>query len=175
MAKLITIQAGIAALLCLLAYRHYSRKRPGVKLPPGPKPLPIIGNIMDLPQKGAPEFEHWLKHKDAYGLLSSISIMGQTLVIIHDREAARVLLEKLSVKTSSRPHMEFGHNMCGYKSQLPMQPFNDTFRRRRKLLHQHIGTQVAATHYYDTQEEEARRFLLRTLTTPKGLMQHVNT
>ncbi|KAJ3498320.1 hypothetical protein NLG97_g1215 [Lecanicillium saksenae] len=175
MSKLVVLQAGIAAFLCLLAYRQYSRRKVGAKLPPGPKPLPIIGNILDLPPSGAPEFEHWLKHKDVYGPLSSLSIMGQTLVIIHDREAARILLEKMSVKTSSRPHMEFGHELCGYKSQLPMQPYNETFRRRRRMLHQHIGTKVAAMQYYNTQEEESRRLLLRTLTAPKNLMQHVNS
>jgi hypothetical protein len=37
-------------------------------LPPGPKGLPIVGNIRDLPPPGAKEWEHWLKHKDLYGL-----------------------------------------------------------------------------------------------------------
>jgi hypothetical protein len=36
-------------------------------LPPGPRGLPIIGNIQDLPPAGKPEWEHWLKLKDLYG------------------------------------------------------------------------------------------------------------
>lgn len=42
-------------------------KRRGPPLPPGPKPKPLVGNISDLPQKGKPEWLHWLRHKDLYG------------------------------------------------------------------------------------------------------------
>jgi hypothetical protein len=37
-------------------------------LPPGPKGLPFVGNVTDLPLSGVREYEHWLKHKDFYGL-----------------------------------------------------------------------------------------------------------
>lgn len=36
-------------------------------LPPGPKGLPLVGNVNDLPQPGVFEAHHWLKHKDLYG------------------------------------------------------------------------------------------------------------
>lgn len=29
---------------------------------------PILGNIADFPRAGEPEWEHWLKHKDTYGM-----------------------------------------------------------------------------------------------------------
>jgi hypothetical protein len=37
-------------------------------LPPGPRKLPLLGNIGDLPPSGMPEYLHWLKHKDLYGM-----------------------------------------------------------------------------------------------------------
>lgn len=36
-------------------------------LPPGPKGLPIVGNLNDLPKPGEFEAHHWLKHKELYG------------------------------------------------------------------------------------------------------------
>lgn len=35
--------------------------------PPGPKGLPLVGNLSDLPQPGVLEAHHWLKHKELYG------------------------------------------------------------------------------------------------------------
>lgn len=39
-------------------------------LPPGPKGIPLVGNLNDLPQPGVLESEHWLKFKELYGSLS---------------------------------------------------------------------------------------------------------
>ena len=40
-------------------------------LPPGPKGLPLVGNLNDLPPPGVFEAHHWLRLKDIYGTTSS--------------------------------------------------------------------------------------------------------
>lgn len=130
------VQIGIALLLGSVIYRQCFAKKAGPRLPPGPKPLPIVGNIMDLPPKGVPEFQHWLKHKETYDLISSITVMGQTLVIIHDRHAAHDLMEKKSIKTSARPKSDFASSLCGLGEFVTMQQYDDKFRLYRKLIHQ---------------------------------------
>ncbi|KUM58478.1 hypothetical protein ACN42_g8682 [Penicillium freii] len=37
---------------------------------------------------------HWLQHKDAYGPVSSITVLGQTIVILNDAKPAMELLAK---------------------------------------------------------------------------------
>lgn len=63
-------------VLCLLAmagatwcYLFVARSNNASRapLPPGPKGLPILGNLNDLPKPGQFEPRHWLKHKDLYG------------------------------------------------------------------------------------------------------------
>ena len=41
------------------------RSRGGFKLPPGPKPLPLVGNLFDLPRDH--DWVHWAKHAELYG------------------------------------------------------------------------------------------------------------
>ena len=45
-----------------------NRKRWGT-YPPGPKPLPIVGNILDLPREGEVIWEYWQKLKNLYGMM----------------------------------------------------------------------------------------------------------
>jgi hypothetical protein len=100
----------LLAFVILTTARSRLRKNDG-QLPPGPRGLPLLGNLKDLAPPGKPEFLHWLKHKDLYGPISSITVLGQTMVFIHDRNIALDLLEKRAVVHSGRPKMKFGFDM----------------------------------------------------------------
>jgi hypothetical protein len=78
----------------------YIRTRPRKNLPPGLKPLPLLGNIRDMPDGIIPEYQHWIRFKDLYGPIRRVSNFGQSLIILHDRDAANAILEKSSTKTS---------------------------------------------------------------------------
>jgi len=80
-------------------------------LPPGPKGIPFLGNVNDLPPAGMLECHHWLKHKDIYGPISSVTVLGQTFIIINDAQIALELLRDRSAIHSGRPHMVFSSEM----------------------------------------------------------------
>jgi cytochrome P450 len=168
----------LSALLILvgvaLAVLHF-RTKPRKNLPPGPKPLPILGNIRDLPDGTTPEYQHWIKFKDLYGPISHVSVFGQSLIILHDRDAANTILEKTSTKTSGRPQFIFGNEMCGYNRILSFQPYGKTFKQQRKLIHQQLGTKATASRFREVQDVESRRFLLRILESPEKLSTHIKT
>ena len=96
-------------LIGLLVYLQRTRGAPKLSLPPGPKPLPILGNFRDVPPEGSLEYMHWLKHKDLYGPITSVTVMGQTIVAIHDKQLAHDVLERESLKKSKylAPHSAY--------------------------------------------------------------------
>jgi fumagillin biosynthesis cytochrome P450 monooxygenase len=151
----------------------YIRTKPRKNLPPGPKPLPILGNVKDMPDGTIPEYQHWIKFKDLYGSISHVSILGQPLIILHDREAANAILEKTSTKTSGRPQFVFGNEMCGYNQILSFKPYGKQLKQHRKLVHQQLGTKTAASRFRDVQDVESRRLLLRILDSPEKLFEHI--
>jgi hypothetical protein len=113
MAAILILGCILTTLLALLLATPKIRgnARHTLPLPPGPKGLPLVGNINDLPPQGSQEYLHWLKFKVRYGPLSSITILGQTMIIIHDRDIALELMEKRASKHSGRPNMKFAMEM----------------------------------------------------------------
>lgn len=168
------ILSALISLALYLVLHKYTRTHSRLPLPPGPKGLPIIGNIFSLPPNGVPEYEHWLKFKDLYGPISSITVLGRTLVILHDRKAVDELLEKMSTKTSSRPENTFS-NMSGFNRFVVNMQYGAQWRQHRKVLHQYLGTEKLARRFDDVQDMESRRLLLRLLTSPEDLVQHFKT
>lgn len=144
-------------------------------MPPGPKSLPLLGNIRDFPPSGTPEYRHWITHKDLYGDISSVTVMGTTLVIVHNKEMAHELLEKRASTTSGRPTMVMANKLCGYESIVVCQGYNPTFRRYRKYLHRELGTAVSAAQFRHVQETEVGRQLVRALKEPKRWLEHCKT
>lgn len=108
-----------AALVTLSALVVGLFLKPKQRLPPGPRGLPIIGNVLDLPQ--AFEWIHWAKHHKLYGTvavvplfilltsmdllgpISSVQALGKTIVILNSLDVCKDLLQKRSLKYSDRP------------------------------------------------------------------------
>ncbi|KAJ5221400.1 uncharacterized protein N7469_010287 [Penicillium citrinum] len=174
MANVVLVVLGITIIVGYWIYQRSTQTSQN-KLPPGPKPYPIVGNIKDFPPDGTPEYQHWLKHKDRYGGVSSVTVLGSTLVMIHDKQAAHDLLEKASKKTSGRPTMIMANKLCGYESTVVCQPYDSTFRRSRKFLHQELGTAAAVATFRYVQEFELKRQLVRALNGPERWLEHLKT
>ncbi|KAK2042897.1 cytochrome P450 [Colletotrichum somersetense] len=142
-------------------------------LPPGPRGLPVVGNVKDLP--GFDEYEafHWLKHKEKYGPISSITAMGTTMVILNDLDIASELLEKRSIKHSSRPLQVFAGQMVGAENLTVLLPYGDRFRVQRKKMGRIIGSRTSAAQYNKLQEAEVGHLLVHMLKEPDQYLKHL--
>lgn len=71
------------------------------RMPPGPQPLPFVGNKLDLPKQSP-----WLKFQEwsrVYGPIFTIWIGRRPTIVISDPNVAVELMEKRSQIYSSRP------------------------------------------------------------------------
>ncbi|KAK2466588.1 hypothetical protein APHAL10511_001450 [Amanita phalloides] len=140
-------------------------------LPPGPRGLPIIGNLLDLPQ----EFEwfHWAKYHKLYGPISSVQALGKTVVVLNTLDVCKDLLMKRSVKYSDRPPLVLAGEMVGWDQQMILGPYGKRFKIMRKMIHAYAGTEEGAMALSSLQEVETRYFLSRLMQNPKQFMKDI--
>ncbi|KAG9247444.1 cytochrome P450 [Calycina marina] len=163
----------LASLTLYLISRLVQRRRNGLPLPPGPKGLPLLGNINDMPKPGDREWEHWVKHKELYGPISSVTVMGQTMVIINDAEIAFDLLRDRYAKHSSRAPMVFAGDIVGFNKSISMRPYDESWRVQRKNIAK-VTSNAASLKMFDAvQEVETAHFLLNVLESPDKLFDHI--
>ncbi|KAH8651317.1 putative cytochrome P450 oxidoreductase OrdA-like protein [Xylariales sp. PMI_506] len=166
-----TIAVACIATSVLLAVLKKNSGHP--PLPPGPKGLPIVGNVKDLPKRGSNLAHHWLTFKHRYGPISSITVMGKTIIIINSADVAFELLEGRSRKYSSRTGREFSSNMVGWEHALALTPYNQRFRTLRKDMGRVIGSKSGVSQFHSLQEAEVGHFLLHVLEQPESLFNHI--
>ncbi|KAI1360360.1 cytochrome protein [Xylaria arbuscula] len=168
----IVLATALVIIVRAIIYLLFDKRRPSV--PPGPRGLPLLGNVLDLPPKGERACDHWLKFKDAYGPISSIKVLGTTFVILNSPELALELLEKKSATYSSRPDFTFAE-FTGWEQSLSLLKYDKNHRRRRKVAHTLLGTKTAIGPYLRLQDVEVHRFLFRILQKPESFLEHIKT
>jgi hypothetical protein len=100
--------AGTAAALLVWVFLQHSRQRT-LPYPPGPKPLPIIGNLLDFPSE-----QEWLVFRqwnEQYGDVVYTEALGQRTIILGSASVVNDLLERKSAIYSDRPHFVMTHDL----------------------------------------------------------------
>ncbi|KAH7377826.1 cytochrome P450 [Pyrenochaeta sp. MPI-SDFR-AT-0127] len=163
----------VGLVVAYVLHRFWRAKQNGLPLPPGPRGIPILGNLNDLPKPGILECHHWLKHKDLYGPISSVTVMGQTFVIVNDASIALELLRDRATVYSGRPTMIFSGEMIGWKDTLALNGYTETFKLQRKNIAKVASSNVSLAVFDRVQEEESAHFLLNVLDSPGDLFDHI--
>jgi hypothetical protein len=124
--------AGFLTLAFLVDYARMLQQRS--KLPPGPFPLPIVGNVLQLPNaKPWYKFDEWSKKYN--NPLITVWFGRRPSVILNDAWTASDLFEKRANIYSSRPTFEVAGRVMGYETcNQTMLRYNDQWRMHRKLL-----------------------------------------
>ncbi|KAF8816726.1 cytochrome P450 [Phlegmacium glaucopus] len=158
------------SVLALLLTYHIWRRNNSRNLPPGPKPLPLIGNMLDLTAK-----ELWLrvnKWGRKYGDICHLNILGQDIVFINTAKAAFDLLDKRGAIYSGKPRLVMVGELCGCGDMVPFTTYGETFRRRRKLMHQTLGPQILPQ-YLSGIEAGTKTFIRSLLTDSDNYVRHI--
>ncbi|KAK0185225.1 cytochrome P450 [Armillaria mellea] len=166
------LDISIAFVGLILAWYLFRRtRRSTASFPPGPRGLPLIGNLLDMPAE-----KEWLtfaKWGEKYGDITSISILGQRIVVINSIPVAIALLDKKSLISSDRPFFAMSGELIGWKNGLALMPYGSRFRNFRRLAHQLFGTSATMKTFLPIVELGTHRFLKRVCAKPEELSVHI--
>ncbi|PIL23523.1 cytochrome P450 [Ganoderma sinense ZZ0214-1] len=138
----------VAALGASLVRRR--KEASSMRLPPGPRPLPLIGNLFDMPTKNvAPTFHQICRN---YGDIVYLSVFGQSTVVIDSYDAAVELLEQRSLQTSDRPRLVMAE-LAGLAWEFSVEGYTPAWRRSRRTFHEFFH-QGAVRQYHSTHQRE---------------------
>ncbi|KII86913.1 hypothetical protein PLICRDRAFT_273725 [Plicaturopsis crispa FD-325 SS-3] len=164
------------SILSLLAYLHFKRRyQPSysrLPLPPGPKPLPILGNIFQMPTRHEPEvYEQWGR---AFGSdIIYVNLAGTPMIILNSSKAANDLLERRSSNYSGRPLSIMVSELMGWDWMMAFAPYGERWRALRRLFHREFHPQ-AAMQFRPLEIEAAHDLLRRFVTSPEDFDEHLH-
>jgi hypothetical protein len=93
--------AGVVAAALVFSVLKQQTSRRSLPLPPGPKPLPLIGNLLDIPKSMVwLTYQTWSKR---YGDIVYVEALGQRIVILGSATAVNDLMERRGSIYSDRP------------------------------------------------------------------------
>ncbi|KAF4610328.1 hypothetical protein D9613_010451 [Agrocybe pediades] len=138
--------------------------------PPGPKPLPLLGNIFDIAREN--EVASYQRLAKNHGDLVFLSVLGKHLLFVNSFETANELFEKRSAIYSDRPQSTMSHELMGWDFSFGHMQYGERWRKHRRMFHRQFQQSVAPTHW-PIQRREAHALLRNLLHSPENLDYHL--
>ncbi|EIW84496.1 cytochrome P450 [Coniophora puteana RWD-64-598 SS2] len=158
-----------AASLLLAIWTVNSRRKIAQKpFPPGPTPLPLLGNVHQLNLNGTwLTFTEW---KEVYGDIVHFRMFGEDIIVLNTEEVAQDLLDRRSRNYSDRMNMPV------------IQPYdllwdsvflghNDQWRAHRRLVHQGLRPDAVVA-FRPMQLQRTLELLHNLATSPEDYCEH---
>ncbi|THH17464.1 hypothetical protein EW146_g3349 [Bondarzewia mesenterica] len=163
-----SVYAALGLLLVVLLFRIFRVGKRPHGLPPGPRTIPLLGNVHMFPRENAYlQFTAWARE---YGGIYSLMMGSQPTIVISNARIAKDLIDKKSGSASDRPptHMV---NVVTDGKYLTFARYSPDWRRARSML-QKMLTKEACAQHLPILQAEATQLMYDFLADPERFFEH---
>ncbi|CDO69938.1 hypothetical protein BN946_scf184836.g12 [Trametes cinnabarina] len=151
---------------------HDTKHASQTRLPPGPKAIPVLGNVHQLPMDYQERtFGEWAK---MYGDVVYAKLFQRPVLVLNSLRAAQDLLEKRSSKYSSRPRLVLLSELMGWDNVITHMPYGERFRKHRRWMQEGLQSKNALFGYRSVQRRETYTLLAGLLESPADFASHIH-
>ncbi|PBK58991.1 cytochrome P450 [Armillaria solidipes] len=173
MSPLILISLALLLVILLLVLLP-RRSKNSFPRPPGPKGLPVIGNLLESLSLSPSSFAKWTAETGSP--IVSLNVFGQTIVILNSWKVTSELLEKRGSIYSDRPKPVWCGELIGWKSVVLFAPYGERLREQRRLVRGLIDCREHMEKILSVDEmgRHWKEFLGNLLREPEALDRHIH-
>ncbi|KAJ4718806.1 Cytochrome P450 [Melia azedarach] len=140
-------------LFFFILVRYYQKSRGQGKVPPGPKTLPIIGNLHQL--TGGLLHQVLTRLCKNYGPVMKLQVGQIAAVVISSPEAAKEVFKTHDINFTDRPSEFYGLEIMTYGySGMVFTPYGEYWRQIRKVVMTHLLSTKRVLSFRSIREEE---------------------
>ncbi|KAK7897228.1 hypothetical protein LTR67_005117 [Exophiala xenobiotica] len=148
---------GVGVILVVAYIAIIQRKRPpkGLRLVPGPKGLPVLGNLHQLQPYPQRQLQQWARE---YGEMFQIRMGWENWIFLNDPAVVKELLDKQSANTSGRAPMPVASDIVSGGKRFLLMTYTPEWRKLRTIVHKLLTPKMSAT-FKPSQELEAKQLI----------------
>ncbi|KAG8991006.1 hypothetical protein FRB90_001498 [Tulasnella sp. 427] len=163
-----TITLGALGLTLLYLLQKYWRRGTQTRFPPGPHGLPLIGNLLDMPQTNfALTYTQW---GEKYGPITWITVSGQSLLIINGYDAMSEILDKRGGKYADRARSVMLKELVGLDFHTGLLPSGLEWKKHRSLLKNALSADTVKSEYSELLVSKALEYVRAIMDKPEDLV-----